>query len=167
MDFMNENQAAHGDREYGHMVTRMGIERKIIAGYWKDEKVIERIASWMRVALGVIESSHVRVMRVADNMRNVAVTEGDKVEAQLKFGWEVDAYPVNEIAEAVAAVSESDTNALVDEYYDTYEILLEGRDPEEFKKHVAVQEQMKLALSVFWKRRTIRRLLHILAILAH
>ena len=83
MDFMNENQAAHGDREYGHMVTRMGIERKIIAGYWKDEKVLERIASWMRVALGVIESSHVRVMRVADNMRNVAVTEGDKVEAQL------------------------------------------------------------------------------------
>jgi len=71
-------------------------------------------------------------MRVADNMRNVAVTEGDKVEAQLKFGWEVDAYPVNEIAESVAAVSESDTNALVDEYYEKYDILLEGRDPEEF-----------------------------------
>ena len=65
----------------------------------------------MRTAVGGIESSHIRVMRVADNMRNVAVTEGDKVEAQLKFGWEVDTYPVNEIAEAVAAVSESDTNA--------------------------------------------------------
>ncbi len=149
MDFMNENQAAHGDREYGHMVTRMGIERKIIAGFWKDEKVIARIASWMRVALGVIESSHLRVMRVADNMRNVAVTEGDKVEAQLKFGWEVDAYPVNEIAESVAAVSESDTNALVDEYYDTYEILLEGRDPEEFKKHVAVQAQIEIGFERF------------------
>ena len=92
MDFMNENQAAHGDREYGHMVTRMGIERKIIAGYWKDEKVIERIASWMRVALGVIESSHVRVMRVADNMR---------------------------------------------------------RDPEEFKKHVAVQAQIEIGFERF------------------
>ncbi len=149
MDFMNENQAAHGDREYGHMVTRMGIERKIIAGFWKDEKVIARIASWMSVALGVIESSHLRVMRVADNMRNVAVTEGDKVEAQLKFGWEVDAYPVNEIAESVAAVSESDTNALVDEYYDTYEILLEGRDPEEFKKHVAVQAQIEIGFERF------------------
>ena len=149
MDFMNENQAAHGDREYGHMVTRMGIERKIIAGFWKDEKVIARIASWMRVALGVIESSHLRVMRVADNMRNVAVTEGDKVEAQLKFGWEVDAYPVNEIAESVAAVSESDTNSLVDEYYDTYEILLEGRDPEEFKKHVAVQAQIEIGFERF------------------
>ena len=97
----------------------------------------------------MIESSHVRVMRVADNMRNVAVTEGDKVEAQLKFGWEVDAYPVNEIAEAVAAVSASDTNALVDEYYDTYEILLEGRDPEEFKKHVAVQAQIEIGFERF------------------
>ena len=104
MDFMNENQAAHGDREYGHIVTRMGIERKVIVGYWEDRQVQERIASWMRTAIGIMESSHIRVMRVADNMRNVAVTEGDKVEAQIKFGWEVDAYPVNEIAEAVEAV---------------------------------------------------------------
>ena len=71
----------------------------------------ERIASWMRTAVGVIESSHIRVMRIADNMRNVAVTEGDKVEAQIKFGWEVDAYPVNEIADAVKEVSKGDTDA--------------------------------------------------------
>ena len=116
MDFMNENQSAHGDREFGHMVTRMGIERKVVVGHWSDEKLQKKIGSWMRTAIGVVESSHIRVMRVADNMRNVAVTEGDKVEAQLKFGWEIDAYPVNEIAESVAAVSESDTNALVDEY---------------------------------------------------
>ena len=82
----------------------------------------------MRTAVGVVESSHIRVMRVADNMRNVAVTEGDKVEAQIKFGWEVDAYPVNEIAESVNAVSVSDVNALVDEYYEKYNILLEGRE---------------------------------------
>ena len=75
-------------------------------------------------------------MRIADNMRNVAVTEGDKVEAQIKFGWEVDAYPVNEIAEAVQAVGKGDVDALVEEYYSKYQILLEGRDPEEFKKHV-------------------------------
>ncbi len=103
----------------------------------------------MRTAVGVVESSHIRVMRVADNMRNVAVTEGDKVEAQLKFGWEVDTYPVNEIAESVAAVSQSDTNALVDEYYEKYNILLEGRDPEEFKKHVAVQAQIELGFRTF------------------
>ena len=104
MDFMNENQSAHGDREYGHMVTRMGIERKVIVGHWSDEKVVGRIAGWMRTAVGIMESSHVRVVRFADNMRNVAVTEGDKVEAQVKFGWEVDAYPVNELCQYVKAV---------------------------------------------------------------
>lgn len=149
MDFMNENQSAHGDREYGHIFSRLGMERKVVMGYWADEDVQKRIGSWMRTAVGVIESSHIRVMRIADNMRNVAVTEGDKVEAQIKFGWEVDAYPVNEIAESVAAVSQSDTNALVDEYYDKYEILLEGRDPEEFKKHVAVQAQIELGFERF------------------
>ena len=149
MDFMNENQSAHGDREFGHIVSRMGIERKIVVGHWSDEKVVESIATWMRTAVGVIESSHIRVMRVADNMRNVAVTDGDKVEAQIKFGWEVDAYPVNEIAQAVAAVSVSDTNALVEEYYDKYDILLEGRDVAEFRRHVAVQAQIELGFERF------------------
>ena len=149
MDFMNENQSAHGDREFGHIVTRMGIERKVVVGHWSDTEVQDRIGSWMRTAVGVVESSHIRVMRIADNMRNVAVTEGDKVEALEKFGWEVDAYPVNEIADAVSAVSVSDTNALVDEYYDKYNILLEGRNPEEFKKHVAVQAQIELGFESF------------------
>jgi len=149
MDFMNENQSAHGDREYGHIVSRMRIERKVVVGHYADSVVIGKIASWMRTAIGIVESSHIRVMRVADNMRNVAVTEGDKVEAQIKFGWEVDAYPVNEIAESVDAVSASDVNALVDEYYEKYDILLEGRDPEEFKKHVAVQAQIELGFERF------------------
>ena len=149
MDFMNENQSAHGDREYGHIVTRMGIERKIVVGHWNDRAVQERIASWMRTAVGIMESSHIRVMRVADNMRNVAVTEGDKVEAQIKFGWEIDAYPINEIAEAVKAVSKADTDTLVEEYYDKYQIILEGRDETEFRKHVAVQAQIELGFERF------------------
>ena len=149
MDFMNENQSAHGDREYGHMVTRMGIERKVIVGHWSDEKVVGRIAAWMRTAVGIMESSHVRVARFADNMRNVAVTEGDKVEAQMKFGWEVDAYPVNELAEYVKAVPKGDITALVDEYYSKYTILPEGREPEEFKRHVAVQAQIEAGLEKF------------------
>lgn len=151
MDFMNENQSAHGDREYGHIVTRMGIARKVIMGHWSDEKVQKRIASWMRTAVGIMESSHIRVVRVADNMRNVAVTEGDKVEAQIKFGWEIDAYPVNELVEYVDAVSEADTNALVEEYYDTYQILLEGRDEKEFRRHVAVQAQQEIGIEKFLK----------------
>ena len=156
MDFMNENQSAHGDREYGHIVTRMRMERKVVVGHWSDPVVQGKIASWMRTAVGVVESSHIRVMRVADNMRNVAVTEGDKVEAQIKFGWEVDAYPVNEIAESVNAVSASDVNALVDEYYEKYNILLEGRDPEEFKNMWLYRHRSNWDLNVSWKRRIIR-----------
>lgn len=149
MDFMNENQSAHGDREYGHIVSRMRMERKVIVGFWDDKEVQKRIASWMRTAVGVIESSHIRVMRIADNMRNVAVTEGDKVEAQIKFGWEVDAYPVNEIADAVNQVSKGDTDALVEEYYGKYDILLEGRDADEFRRHVAVQAQIEIGFERF------------------
>ena len=149
MDFMNENQAAHGDREYGHIFSRLGMERKVVMGYWEDKDVQQKIGSWMRTAVGVIESSHVRVMRIADNMRNVAVTEGDKVEAQIQFGWEVDAYPVNEIAEAVEAVSQGDINALVEEYYTKYKILLEGRDEQEFRRHVAVQAGIELGFERF------------------
>ena len=153
MDFMNENQSAHGDREYGHIVTRMGIERKVIVGHWADEKVIERIASWMRTAVGIMESSHIRVVRVADNMRNVAVTEGDKVEAQIKFGWEIDAYPVNEIAEYVQDVSQADIDTLVEEYYSKYDILLGGRGEEEFREHVAVQAGIEIGFERFLKEK--------------
>lgn len=149
MDFMNENQSAHGDREYGHMVTRMGIERKVIVGFWDDKTVQERIGSWMRTAVGIMESSHIRVARIADNMRNVAVTEGDKVEAQIKFGWEIDAYPVNEVADYVQQVASGDVNALVEEYYSRYQILTEGRDVAEFRRHVAVQAQIELGFEKF------------------
>ena len=120
-----------------------------IAGHWSDARVQERIASWMRTAIGLVESRNVRILRVADNMRNVAVTEGDKVEAQIKLGWTVDAYPVNEIAEYVAAVSQADTDALVDEYYNMYDILLDGRDEKEFRRHVAVQAQIELGFERF------------------
>ncbi len=149
MDFMNTNQSAHGDREYGHIVSRMGIERKVIVGFWDDSEVQKRIADWMRTAIGIMESSHIRVLRVGDNMRNVAVTEGDKVEAHIKFGWEIDAYNITDIAEYVQAVSKGDVDALVDEYYDTYEIILDGRDPEEFKKHVAIQAGIEIGFKKF------------------
>lgn len=149
MDFMNENQSAHGDREYGHIFSRLGRERKVVMGYWEDEDVQRRIASWMRTAVGVVESRCIRVMRIADNMRNVAVTEGDKVEAQIQFGWEVDAYPVNEIAQAVNAVSPSDIHVLTDEYYEKYQLLPEGRDSAEFRRHVEVQAAIELGFERF------------------
>ena len=153
MDFMNENQSAHGDREYGHIVSRMGIERKVVMGHWDNPAVQKRIADWMRTAIGIMESSHIRVVRIADNMRNVAVTEGDKVEAQIKFGWEIDAYPVNEIAEYVKDVSAGDIETLVEEYYSRYDILLEGRDEKEFRSHVAVQAGIEIGFEKFLKEK--------------
>ena len=153
MDFMNENQSAHGDREYGHIVSRMGMERKIVVGHWSSEKVGKRVASWMRTAIGIVESSHIRVLRIADNMRNVAVTEGDKVEAQIKFGWEIDAYPVNLIYEYVQAVPAGDIDILVEEYYNKYDILLDGRDEKEFRRHVAVQAGIELGFERFLKEK--------------
>ena len=149
MDFMNENQSAHGDREFGHMVSRMGIERKIIVGHWANAEVQEKIGSWMRTAIGIMESSHIRVCRIGDNMNNVAVTEGDKVEAEVKFGWEIDHYCVNDAVEYVNAVSGGDVNALVEEYYSKYQILLEGRDPKEFRAHVAAQAKIEIGLEKF------------------
>ncbi len=149
MDFMNENQSAHGDREYGHIVSRMGIERKVVVGYWNDKNVIAKIGSWMRTAIGVMESSHIRVCRVADNMRNVAVTDGDKVEAQIKFGWEIDAYPVNEITDYVKEVTPGEVSALLDEYYAQYNMILDGLDAAEFKKHVAVQAGIEIGFEKF------------------
>ena len=153
MDYMNENQSAHGDREFGHIMSRMGIQREIVVGYWRHEDVIKKIASWMQSAVGIVESNNIKVMRIADNMRSVAVTEGDKVEAEIVFGWQVDAYPVNEAVEYVNAVSESETNALVDEYYDKYGLILDGRDACEFKKHVAVQAQIEIGLENMLKEK--------------
>lgn len=149
MDFMNTNQSAHGDREYGHIVSRMGIERKIVVGHWSDDSVQDRIGSWMRSAIGVIESSHIRVLRVGDNMRDVAVTEGDKVEAEIKFGWEIDAYDISDISQYVHEVLDADTEKLVEEYYASYQIILEGRDPKEFRRHVKEQAQIEIGFRRF------------------
>lgn len=153
MDFMNENQSAHGDREYGHIVSRMGIERKIVVGHWQNQDVIKKIAQWMVTAVGVMESSHIRVCRFGDNMNNVAVTEGDKVEAQIQFGWEIDHYNVNDLVEYVNAVSAVDIKNLTDEYYSKYQILTEGRDDTEFRRHVEVQAAIEIGMERFLEER--------------
>ena len=153
MDFMNTNQSAHGDREFGHIVTRMGIVRKVVVGYWNDKDVQERIARWMRTAIGVMESSQIRILRVGDNMRNVAVTEGDKVEAQIKFGWEIDSYNITDIAEYVNNVSQEEIDKVVQEYYEKYDIILDGRDEDEFRRHVAVQAGIEIGFEKFMKEK--------------
>ncbi|MEV6006975.1 L-arabinose isomerase [Streptomyces sp. NPDC051976] len=122
MDFMNLNQAAHGDREFGYVQTRLRVARKTVAGHVSDPAVVPRIHSWMRAALGHDALRRLRVARFGDNMRDVAVTEGDKVEAQLRFGVSVNTYGVNDLVEAVGAVDEAAVTALVKEYADSYRL---------------------------------------------
>lgn len=122
MDFMNLNQAAHGDREHGFIGARLRLKRKIIAGFWQDDPVQERLGNWMRVAVGAAESRKLKVMRFGDNMRNVAVTEGDKVEVQKKLGWQVNTWPVGELAETIAVVTDAEIDALIAEYKKNYDM---------------------------------------------
>lgn len=120
MDFMNLNQAAHGDREHGFIGARLRLARKVIAGFWQDADVQDRIAAWMRVAVGVAFSRSLKVMRFGDNMRNVAVTEGDKVGVQEKLGWQVNTWPVGTLAEYIAKVTDKEVDALMAEYKKRY-----------------------------------------------
>ncbi|MCA2190536.1 L-arabinose isomerase [Nonomuraea cavernae] len=122
MDFMNLNQAAHGDREFGHIQTRLGVARKTVAGHVSDPYVAERILAWARAASGLAEVRTLKLARFGDNMRDVAVTEGDKVEAQLRFGVSVNTYGVNELVEVVDAASDAEVNALVKEYDERYRV---------------------------------------------
>ncbi|KAA9380973.1 L-arabinose isomerase [Microbispora cellulosiformans] len=127
MDFMNLNQAAHGDREFGYIQSRLGVPRKTVAGHVSDPAVVARIGTWARAAAGRAEVGSLRLARFGDNMRDVAVTEGDKVEAQLRFGVSVNTYGVNELVEAVDAASDADVSALVKEYDDLYRMAPELR----------------------------------------
>ncbi|KIR66400.1 L-arabinose isomerase [Micromonospora haikouensis] len=127
MDFMNLNQAAHGDREFGFVQTRLGVARKTVAGHVSNPSVTARIAAWTRAAIGHAEMRSLRLARFGDNMRNVAVTEGDKVEAELRFGVSVNTYGVNDLVAAVDAVADSRIDELVKEYDDRYRLVAELR----------------------------------------
>ena len=120
MDFMNLNQAAHGDREFGYICTRLGKARKVIVGHWQDPEMHQRLAVWMRAAAGVHELRRLKVARFGDNMRQVAVTEGDKVEAQIRFGVEVNGYAVTELVERIEEATDAEIERLVAEYDERY-----------------------------------------------
>jgi L-arabinose isomerase len=122
MDFMNLNQSAHGDREFGFIASRMRLKRKVIVGYWQDEDVLSQLATWMRAASAWQDAQGARIARFGDNMREVAVTEGDKVEAQLRLGYAVNGYGVGDLVRYVDDISESAVNRLVSEYDETYAV---------------------------------------------
>ncbi|HXE65141.1 MAG TPA: L-arabinose isomerase [Bryobacteraceae bacterium] len=120
MDFMNLNQSAHGDREFGHLAMRIGLRRKIVVGHWQDPDVESQLGSWSRAAAGWQESRQLKIARFGDNMRDVAVTEGDKVEAQARLGYSVSGYGVGDLLCAIDRASDAEADELVAEYDDRY-----------------------------------------------
>ena len=140
MDFMNLNQAAHGDREHGFLAARLRMPQKIIAGHWLDETVQARLGRWMKTAVGAAVSREMKVMRFGDNMREVAVTEGDKVEVQAKLGWQVNTWAVGDLVREMDAVSEAEMDALMAEYERQYTVATEKRD------HIRCQAREEIAI---------------------
>jgi len=145
MDFMNLNQAAHGDREFGFITARLRLARKVVVGFWQDPDTLKTIGTWARAAIGWHESQQLKVARFGDNMRNVAVTEGDKVEAQRVFGYEVHGYGIGDLTDRMAQFSEAEVEKLVGVYRDSYKIAKEHDRPDSLK----VAARIELGLRAF------------------
>ena len=146
MDFMNLNQSAHGDREFGFIMSRMRINRKVITGHWQNSSVLEQINAWTRTAAGWHDWQNAKFARFGDNMRNVAVTEGDKVEAEIKFGYSVNTYGIGDLVKVVNETSDAAIDKLVKEYADNYALsstLLKGK-----KQHQSLREAAKIEIGL-------------------
>ncbi|MFO7259238.1 MAG: L-arabinose isomerase [Bacteroidota bacterium] len=142
MDFMNLNQSAHGDREFGFIMSRMRLRRKVVVGHWQDPAVHARMESWLRAALAWSDWQGGRYCRFGDNMRQVAVTEGDKVEAEIKFGYAVNGYGVGDLVAAISEVTDQEVDTLVSEYHDRYAVrpeLQKGGD-----RHASLREAARI-----------------------
>ncbi|WP_409966655.1 L-arabinose isomerase [Mycovorax composti] len=149
MDFMNTNQSAHGDREFGFMVSRMRKRRKVVVGHWKDDQAIERIAAWARAAAGWHDWQGARFVRFGDNMRYVAVTEGDKVEAEMRFGYSVNTHGIGDLVKVINEVSDAEVQALVKEYFDTYEVMDVLQEGKSHHESLQVAARIELGLKHF------------------
>ena len=146
MDFMNLNQSAHGDREHGHIYARMGLPRKVVAGFWQNPEVRRRIGVWMRAAAGRLEGIMHPAVRFGDNMREVAVTEGDKVEAQVQFGWQVNTWGIGDLAGLYRSIPDGEAASLVQEYEEKYDVSAEAREGGASRNAVLDQARIELAL---------------------
>jgi L-arabinose isomerase len=146
MDFMNLNQSAHGDREFGFMVSRMRINRKVVVGHWQDPEALKDIENWTRAAAGWYDWQGAKFARFGDNMRFVAVTDGDKVEAELKFGFSVSTYGIGDLVAVIESITDAEVNALIDEYETTYNVA------DDLKKggarHASVYDAAKIELGL-------------------
>jgi L-arabinose isomerase len=152
MDFMNLNQAAHGDREHGFILSRLRKTRKVVVGYWKENDVLERIGVWTRAASAWYDMQGAKLARFGDNMRSVAVTEGDKVEAQIKLGLSVNTWPVGDIVKIIDSVSEAQIDKLIKEYNETYEIAREGKKGGKYYDNIRYQARIEAGIKSFLEK---------------
>jgi L-arabinose isomerase len=152
MDYMNTHQSAHGDREFGFIETRMGLRRKTVAGHWRDPATRERIGRWSRAACGWHEAARLRVARFGDNMREVAVTEGDKVEAQLRLGISVSGFGVGDLVDAIGAVAAATVDDLVADYEERYTLAGELREGGERRGSLLDAARIEAGLRDFLER---------------
>jgi L-arabinose isomerase len=150
MDFMNTNQSAHGDREFGYIGCRLNVKRKVVVGHWENNEVRNRIGSWMRTSVAFSEGQNLKVARFGDNMRRVAVTEGDKVEAQIKLGWTVNGYGVGDLVQRMNDVTEQEVNLLMEEYAREYDIVPEGlEEGSAVRESIRYQARIELGMKAF------------------
>ena len=148
MDFMNLNQSAHGDREHGFIGARMRLPRKVVVGHWEESAVVEKISGWMRAAAAFADGKNLKVARFGDNMREVAVTEGDKVEAHIKLGWSINGYGVGDLVDVIKTITDSEIDALVKVYEKEYEVAPEAKSGKGLEL-VRVQARMELGMKKF------------------
>ena len=146
MDFMNLNQSAHGDREFGFLTARMGLKRKVISGFWQEEAVVGQIAAWCRAAAAWQDWKSLRIARFGDNMRNVAVTEGDKAAAQIQFGYSVESFGVGDLVDRISGISEAEINGLLGDYDASYEVAAALRP--QGKRRAALREASRIELGL-------------------
>ncbi len=151
MDFMNLNQSAHGDREFGFIASRMGKRRKIVVGHWQYDAVQKQIGNWTRVASALAQAQRAKIARFGDNMREVAVTEGDKVEAQIRLGYSVNGYGVGDLVRYVNEVSDKEVDQLIDRYFSEY--IISGEAAKGGEKHGNLRDgaRIELGLRAFLK----------------
>jgi L-arabinose isomerase len=146
MDFMNLNQAAHGDREFGYICTRMNKNRKVVVGHWSDKNVQTKIGVWARVAAAWADMQNMKIARFGDNMREVAVTEGNKVSAQMKFGYSVNGYGIGDLVKVINEVSDAEIDKLIKVYEETYNVVPAAKKGGE--KYSNVRETAKIELGM-------------------
>lgn len=146
MDFMNLNQSAHGGREFGFINTRMGLNRKVVVGHWQDHEVVKKIAIWSRVAAGWKATQTMKIARFGDNMREVAVTEGDKVAAQIQFGYSVNGYGLGDLVHFIEQVSKKEIGATIEQYFEAYEVIKSLH--KKGKQHQALIEAAKIEIGL-------------------